>query len=369
MSYDKIVWNEDKAITPNRLNHMETQYEEAIAEAENLRKDPDKEIVLEVVSEFPSHEAGRLIYYTNNGEFYGSDGSNWIKLLKSEGTAETQHVLEGETFSNDSEVGLTGTMPNIGEENFTPSTTQQPISQGYHNGNGTVNTLGGNATTNDVHPSVTFSSDSEGRAVSGTMNTFSKVYTPGTSNQSIDTGYHSGSEVQGDSDLQSENIKEDVSIFGVLGELKEEGVQNTGTIFDIDNNIQNTSFEDQKFDSPSQLGIFMTSSAVYAFKETSHPIVTGGQIDLTDWDKLKIEWGLLSGQSNVSAYLQIHDDKTELLDIDNYTEEVSRSGTGWVNETDEIDISEYNGSWYISVYGTGWDTDEDLLELYKLWLE
>ncbi|MDP5275695.1 hypothetical protein [Chengkuizengella axinellae] len=44
------------------------------------------------------------------------------------------------------------------------------------------------------------------------------TYTPSTSNQTIPEGYHSGSgQVEGDTDLRSENIKKGVSIFGVNG--------------------------------------------------------------------------------------------------------------------------------------------------------
>lgn len=55
------------------------------------------------------------------------------------GDAEEQHVLEGKTFSSElAGVGVTGTMPNVGQQIITPSTTHQDISAGYHDGTGYV---------------------------------------------------------------------------------------------------------------------------------------------------------------------------------------------------------------------------------------
>ena len=56
-----------------------------------------------------------------------------------EGTADIASVLAGKTFSNDIDTGLMGTMPNNGAVTITPSTNNQTIVQGYHNGSGVVN--------------------------------------------------------------------------------------------------------------------------------------------------------------------------------------------------------------------------------------
>jgi hypothetical protein len=55
-----------------------------------------------------------------------------------EGTAVAADVLTGKTFSNDSAIGLSGSMPNNGAINITPGTSSQPILAGYHNGSGVV---------------------------------------------------------------------------------------------------------------------------------------------------------------------------------------------------------------------------------------
>lgn len=54
------------------------------------------------------------------------------------GTAVVGDVISGKTFSNDSDVGLTGTMSNRGAVAITPGTVQQAIAAGYHNGGGYV---------------------------------------------------------------------------------------------------------------------------------------------------------------------------------------------------------------------------------------
>ncbi len=54
------------------------------------------------------------------------------------GDAVAADVLAGKTFSNGSGSGLAGTMPNRGGMPFTPSTADQTIPAGYHNGSGGV---------------------------------------------------------------------------------------------------------------------------------------------------------------------------------------------------------------------------------------
>jgi len=57
---------------------------------------------------------------------------------KATGDANVGDVRAGKTFSKTGSTGLTGTMPNIGQENFTPTTSAQTISEGYHDGTGEV---------------------------------------------------------------------------------------------------------------------------------------------------------------------------------------------------------------------------------------
>ena len=53
--------------------------------------------------------------------------------------------------------------------------------------------------------------------LTGTMPTYRKTYTPGAGEKPIDTGYHEGSNVQGDADLTPVNIVAGVTIFDVTG--------------------------------------------------------------------------------------------------------------------------------------------------------
>lgn len=55
-----------------------------------------------------------------------------LTAKQSTGTATAEQVLEGSTFSNSDEVGLTGTMPNKGELNWSPTTeTTYTLPAGY----------------------------------------------------------------------------------------------------------------------------------------------------------------------------------------------------------------------------------------------
>lgn len=79
MAYTKTTWANDVAVTSARLNNMETQYDEALAEAVNVRKDSTKELRAEVVATLTGETptAGRLVHNTDNGFFYGGNGSAW----------------------------------------------------------------------------------------------------------------------------------------------------------------------------------------------------------------------------------------------------------------------------------------------------
>ncbi len=70
--------------------------------------------------------------------WYDATGDNFFIKADASGDAVAAEVLEGKTFSNDIDTDLTGTMPDIGQETFTPTTSQQDISLGYHDGTGYV---------------------------------------------------------------------------------------------------------------------------------------------------------------------------------------------------------------------------------------
>ncbi|MCP4709256.1 MAG: hypothetical protein GY869_11575, partial [Planctomycetes bacterium] len=70
----------------------------------------------------------------NNVNIFNVTGTAFISV----GNVNASQVLLGRVFSNDTGSGLSGTMPNIGQQNSTPGIADQPISLGYHDGNGTV---------------------------------------------------------------------------------------------------------------------------------------------------------------------------------------------------------------------------------------
>ena len=102
MAYIKVVWDETKAITAERLNQMEEQYDEAVAKGILLRKDSSEELRAEVVTEFPANgNAGRMIYHSGESRYYYDDGTNWRMAFGRHifvQTAEPAAVLEGDIW-------------------------------------------------------------------------------------------------------------------------------------------------------------------------------------------------------------------------------------------------------------------------------
>ncbi len=108
MSYSKTNWDENTGITSARLNNLETQHELAIVDARVESAEPLK---VEIVSSLPSAgNQGRMVFNTADNRFYFDTGTAWNVAA----------------------------VTNVGEENFTPGTSNQSISEGYHDGNGTV---------------------------------------------------------------------------------------------------------------------------------------------------------------------------------------------------------------------------------------
>jgi hypothetical protein len=135
-------------------------------------------------------------------------------------------------------------MPNNGAVTLTPSTSDQTIAAGYHNGSGKcagdadlvagnirsgVNLFGVNGNANVVNTSSGTAAAGDllsgkvawvaGAQVTGTMpNNGAVTLTPSTADQTIAAGYHNGSgKCAGDADLVSGNIKAGVNLFGVNG--------------------------------------------------------------------------------------------------------------------------------------------------------
>jgi hypothetical protein len=170
-------------------------------------------------------------------------------LEEASGNAVNGDVLNGKTYSNDSG-SSTGSMASIGALSITPGISSQTITQGYHNGSGSVdgdsdlatsnikngvNIFGvagsltvasGDAGDGDVLNGKTYSNDS-GSSTGSMANIGALSITPGISSQTITQGYHNGSgSVDGDSDLVTGNIKSGSNILGVAGDSN---VVNTST--------------------------------------------------------------------------------------------------------------------------------------------
>jgi hypothetical protein len=190
----------------------------------------------EIYEAIPTIEAGKVKSGTS---YLGISGT----LIPNGGTAEPGQVLAGETFfgGNQSNWTLqTGTMPNIGQQNITPGTSDQLTTLGYHDGTGKVlgdadlvsgniksgiSIFGVNGNSNVVD---TASGDAiageivsgkkawvDGLEITGTLaNIGQQILTPGTANQAITSGYHNGTGyVLGDADLVSANIRSGVNLF------------------------------------------------------------------------------------------------------------------------------------------------------------
>lgn len=98
------------------------------------------------------------------------------------GTAQAENVLAGETFTNSSEVGATGTMANRGSVNETINPgSSYTVPKGYHSGYGTV-TAGANINTG------TYTATSRGASIDmGENNTYRYVNTNGVPNSNSAT--------------------------------------------------------------------------------------------------------------------------------------------------------------------------------------
>lgn len=133
-----------------------------------------------------------------------------ISAISTDANAAVGEVLTSRTFYQGG-VKRTGTMPNRGATNLTPSGTGTvAIPAGYHNGSGVVAQV--SVPAGNVLTGTTIA------GVAGTMpNNGAPTITPGTSNQGIGAGYYSGGTVVGDPDLVSSNIKAGINIFGVPG--------------------------------------------------------------------------------------------------------------------------------------------------------
>ena len=184
-----------------------------------------------------------------NVEIFGITGNYNPQVAT--GDVQASEVLEGKTFSNSQGTDFDGKMPNQGAQTYIPSTIDQVIVAGYHNGQGIVKgdenlkasnllkgvelfgvvgsyecppvvecppVATGTAVVSEVLVGKTFST-SQGVGLVGTMvDQGAKNYTPSTTDQPIVAGYYNGSGVvKGDVNLVANNIKKGITLFGVAG--------------------------------------------------------------------------------------------------------------------------------------------------------
>ena len=174
---------------------------------------------------------------------YGVSGDTNV-VDSSSGTATASEILTDRVAYVDGQE-ITGTMPNNGAVTIVPTTTNQTVAMGYHNGSGevlgdadlvtgniksgvdifgvsgdsnVVDTSSGTATASEILTDRVAYVD--GQEITGTMpNNGAVTIVPTTTNQTVAMGYHNGSgEVLGDADLVTGNIKSGVDIFGVSGD-------------------------------------------------------------------------------------------------------------------------------------------------------
>lgn len=177
------------------------------------------------------------------------------QLDSARGASQTQ-VLTGKTFwglTSGQWGPVTGSMPDKGAVTIAPTTTDQAIAAGYHNGsgyvvgdadlapsnikngvnlfgvNGSVIEATGNANAGDVLIGKSFSKLGQAD-IAGTMaNNGAVVITPTMTDQAIAEGYHNGlGRVSGDANLISGNIRSGVTLFGVTGIYPVAPVPKTG---------------------------------------------------------------------------------------------------------------------------------------------
>jgi hypothetical protein len=164
------------------------------------------------------------------------------------GTAALGDVLNAKTFSSSAGLGVTGAMPNIGAVTLTPSTSDQAIAAGYHNGSGKcegdpdlvtgniksgVNLFGVSGDANVVNTGAATATATDmvsgktayvnGSLVTGTVTAGSDVNGPnGSTTFTIPDAFYAGSKIAtaNDANLVASNIKKGVNLFGVTGTVQ-----------------------------------------------------------------------------------------------------------------------------------------------------
>lgn len=188
---------------------------------------------------------------------FGVTGNATIDMT--DATATVDDIVNGKTAYLKDGIA-TGTMVNNGAVYITPSQVEQPIPTGYHNGNGKVravsSSVDSNIKANNIKKGVTIlgitgtldaldTSDAtanastilsgntayvNGHKITGIMANNGKLnITPRTYSQNFGSGYYSGVTAYAvtsdiDSNIKAGNIKQGVTILGVVGNLSDTGI-------------------------------------------------------------------------------------------------------------------------------------------------
>ncbi len=81
MAYTKTNWQIGTERSLANLNNIETQYDEAVAEGLNIRKDDTKELRVEVAVAAPASPAtGRIYFNSGDKTTYYYNGNRWVAL-------------------------------------------------------------------------------------------------------------------------------------------------------------------------------------------------------------------------------------------------------------------------------------------------
>ena len=215
------------------------------------------------------------------------------------GTAVAGDVLTGTTFSNTSGAGISGAMVNNAAQVITPGTSVVTITQGYHNGSGrvagdaglvtgnikknvtifgvsgkteVVDTTGATALLTDILTGKT--AYVSGNLVMGNVNQGQNV--PGGNGLktfNITDGLYSGTKTAtaNDTNLQAQNIKYGITIFGVNGNglissgTADAGDVLTGTTF---SNSASTGISGAMVNNPAQ--VITPSTSVITLPQGYH---------------------------------------------------------------------------------------------------
>lgn len=79
--YNKTNWiNSTTLITPDRLNNLEKQYDEAVAELDTIVRLANTELLVQVAASAPAGADGKLYFDSTTGKFNYYNGSAFVEI-------------------------------------------------------------------------------------------------------------------------------------------------------------------------------------------------------------------------------------------------------------------------------------------------